>query len=190
MRSSSRTTDKPSYEPPEHVLVGVVLRPHGLKGEVVVAVETDRPERFAPGSELQLVEGSGHRRSVTVAGARQTGRGLLVAFEGVSDRDAAERLRRARLEIERARVPAADEGQYYLFELVGCSCFDEREGELGVVVDFVEGGADLLFEVARPEGGKLLLPFVDRFVVDVDTVARRIDWRLPKGLIETCVSRS
>ena len=184
MRSSSTKT-----ELPRHVVVGVVRRPHGLKGDVLVELLSDRPERFAPGAELELVQGGG-RRAVRVVRSQPQGTALRVAFEGVADRDAAEALRDGRLEVGRDEVPPAEAGEYYHFELVGCRCFDEREGELGEVVDLVESGAGLLLEVGRPGGGRLLLPFVAEFLVAVDREARRIDWRLPEGLVEACASGS
>jgi 16S rRNA processing protein RimM len=189
MRSSSPTTDPGGSAPVDRVVVGAVRRPHGLKGEVLVEVLSDRPERFAPGAELELVQGE-RRRVVRVVAARAQGDSLRVAFEGVADRDAAETLRDARLEIARTAVPPAEEGEYYHFELLGCRAFDEREGELGEVVDLVESGAGLLLQVARPGGGRLLLPFVAEFLVRVDREARRIDWRLPEGLVEACASGS
>jgi len=172
------------------VLVGIVSRAHGLRGELVVEPLSDRPERFAPGAELELVDRHGNRRPIRVQRSRPHGGVLRVAFEGVADRDAAEALRGAQLEIARELVPPAAAGEYYHFELVGCRCVDEREGELGEVVELVESPAGLLLLVARPGGGKVLLPFVESFLVGVDREARRIDWRLPEGLIEACASRS
>ena len=189
MRSSSPTTDSGGAAPGERVVVGAVRKPHGLKGEVLVEVLSDRPERFAPGAELELVQGE-RRRVVRVASSRAQGDSIRVTFEGVADRDGAEALRGGRLEIARTAVPPPAEGEYYHFELLGCRAFDEREGELGEVVDLVESGAGLLLQVARPGGGRLLLPFVEEFVVRVDREAKRIDWRLPEGLVEACASAS
>jgi 16S rRNA processing protein RimM len=186
----ARSAGAPGTEgEPEAVVVGAVRRPHGLKGEVLVEVLSDRPERFAPGAELELVQGS-RRRTVRVVSARPQGPALRVAFEGVADRDGAEALRDGLLEAPRASVPPAPEGAYWHFELLGCRAYDARAGELGEVVDLVEGGAGLLLAIARPAGGRLLLPFVEEFVVAVDPAAKRIDWRLPEGLIEACASGS
>jgi 16S rRNA processing protein RimM len=183
MRSSSPRSE------PEHVLVGLVRRAHGLRGEVLVEVLSDLPERFAPGSGLELVQGD-RRRTVRVSGSRPHGDALRVTFEGVTGRDAAEALRGARLEVPRSSVPSPAAGAYWQFELIGCRSFDEREGELGEVVDLVESAAGLLLEVARPGGGRLLLPFVAEFLVRIDRDEGRIDWRLPEGLVEACASGS
>jgi 16S rRNA processing protein RimM len=156
----------------------------------VVEIHSDREERFAPGAELDLVDRTGARRQVRVVRSGPAPTGRRVAFEGFGDRDAAESLRQARLEVARERVPAAPAGQYYEFELIGCRCVDRRDGEVGEVVGLVDSAAGPLVEVARPGGGKVLLPFVDKFLVRVDPAARILEWQLPEGLIEACASRS
>jgi 16S rRNA processing protein RimM len=119
--------------------------------------------------------------------------GLRVAFEGIGDRDAAERLRGVELSVPRSAVPAAPAGSYYEFELLGLACRDEAAGDLGVVVDLVADGGGWLLEVeGRTVGGvrRISLPFAEEFLVRVDRDAGRIEWRLPEGLIEACASES
>jgi len=188
MTSSSSKTDP---EPlPDRVLVGVVSRPHGLRGDVVVEVESDREERFRRGSSLAATLPDGRELRLVVAASRDGQRGRLVVFEGHADRDAAERLRGARLEVARSEVPPAREGEYYHFELVGCRAVDARAGDLGIVVEVEQGAGDLLLVVEDPDGKRLRLPFVEAFVERVDREARRIDWTLPEGLVEACTSTS
>ncbi len=169
--------------------VARVRRPHGLAGEVVVELESDVPERLAPGSELELVGASGDRRPVTVAASRPHGGGVLVRLAGCAGRDEAEALRGARFEVPRERVPPAPAGSYYYFELEGCSCRDLGSGELGRVTALIEDGGGLLLEVDDGER-RLLVPFVGAYLRRVDVAGRRIDLELPAGLVETCTSRS
>ena len=126
---------------------------------------------------------------------------MLLTLDGVNDRDAAEALRGARLEVDRGDVPDAPDGFYYHFQLVGCECHDEHEGHLGTVCDVVDdgGGSLLIVEMARTalaktevaKGGRRVpIPFVNAFLRNVDVESRRIDLTLPEGLIETCTSRS
>ena len=169
---------------PEHVVVGRVVRPHGLSGEVVILVESDVEGRFAPGSTLEL---GAHGRVVEVAAARPFGDRMLVRFAGLEDRGAVEGLRGLELTVPRGAVPAAPAGSFYRFELLDCSCRDAREGDLGRVIAIHEDGGGLLLEVAR-EGRKVLVPFVDPFIVAVDVAERRIELDLPPGLVDTCAS--
>lgn len=172
------------------VLVGEVHKAHGLRGEVKVVIHSDIAERFDRGSELLLVEAQTRSvRKIRVRSSRPVQGGLLVGFEGISYRDQAEALRGSRLEVEASEVPEAPEGLYYYFQLQGCRCVDAEQGELGEVVDVIEDGGGILLEVAKNDV-RLLLPFVDAFLVEVDIEGQRIDWNLPPGLVETCASKS
>ena len=115
--------------------------------------------------------------------------GLRVAFAGIADREAAETLRGLELWVPLADVPDAPAGAYYVFELIGCRCFDERDGDIGTVVDIHEDGGGTLLEVEK-DGLRSALPFVEAFLVKVDRAARRIDLRLPEGLFATCAYKS
>src|SRR3954468_17399914 len=78
---------------PETVAVGRVLRPHGVKGEVVVEVLSDVPGRFQKGSRVQGIRAGAPPVTLTVAAGRKHKTGAVVRFEGIEDRDQAEALR-------------------------------------------------------------------------------------------------
>lgn len=193
MTSRSASRGKREASAAERVAVGRVVAPHGLRGELAVAALSDVPDRFAPGAALLLSVPGAPPRAVVVASsrphsARHRGR-LLVHLSGIDDRTAAEALRGALLEVEASAVPPAPEGSYYHFDLVGCRCADRRWGDLGEVVEVVEGGGGDLLRVLG-EGRELLLPFVEAYLAEVDLAGRRILWDLPEGLIEACGSAS
>ena len=193
MASKSATPDPAAEAPgsrslPDTVLVGTIGRPHGVRGEVKVDVQSDVPERFARGSELLLVRPGRSGRPVTVRGFRPARGGGILALDGVDDRDAAEALRGAQLEVKREDVPEAPEGFYYYWQLEGCRCFEAGAGELGEVLEVIEDGGGHLLRV-RGGGCEVLVPFVDAFLERVDVAAGRIDLCLPPGLLETCTTR-
>lgn len=177
---------EPQSNPPETVLVGRVVRAHGLRGDVLVEVLSDVGTRFEPGARVLVCHGSG-LEELEILRSRPYKDHLRVCFAGLQDRTAAEGLRGAELVVERKDVPMAPEGSFYYFELMECSCHDVHAGDLGEVVGIVEDGGGLLLEVARAER-RLLVPFVRSFVIAVDIGARRIELDLPPGLIETCAS--
>jgi len=187
--SSSSKTESPR-DLPETVVVGTVLRPHGVRGALVVEPRSDVPDRFGSGAVLELAPVRGERRSVRVVRSSPHRGGLRVELEGIDSRDRAEELRGADLEIPLSAVSVPPAGQYFHFELVGCRCFDRHEGELGTVEQVVADGGGWLLVVARRQGGRLPLPFVERYLLGVDRERRRIDWDLPEGLIEACASKS
>jgi 16S rRNA processing protein RimM len=186
MSSKSSTTDADS---PETILVGLVHKPHGLRGEVAVESFSEVADRFAVGAGLDLVPPTRRRRRVRVRSCRRHSRGLLIGFEGVVDRDRAEELRGARLEVLRDEVPPAPEGEFYHFELVDCLCVDGSGRELGVVTEVVDDGGGQILRIVDGSG-EILVPFVRAFLKRVDLAARLIELELPAGLLETCRSRS
>ena len=173
---------------PETVAVGRVLRPHGVRGEVVVEVLSDVPARFKKGSRLTGVREGVGKITLTVAAARVHKTGAVVRFEGYEDRDRAGELRGLDLEVPRAEVPKASRGTYYQFELLGCLCRDHG-AELGRVVEVVEDGGGVML-IVEGEGRRIPVPFVKEFLRRVDVAAGTIDLDLPEGLLETCASTS
>ncbi len=183
------STEDQTRELPESVVVGRVRKPHGVRGEIAVEPDSDVEGRFAVGVELLARLQSGAVRELTIAASRPHGDVLLVRFDGVDDRDEAELLRSALLEVRRAAVPPPPEGSYYFYELIDSVCVDLTLGELGRVENVIEDGGGLLLELAT-SSGKLLVPFVEAYVRTVDVEAARIELDLPPGLIETCTSTS
>jgi len=171
---------------PESVIVGHAVRSHGLRGEVVVEPLSDNPDRFAPGSEI-LAEGARGRRSLRVRAARSHHGRLLVSFDGIEDRDAADELRGLDLVVPSTAVPPAPEGCFYAFELIGCHCRDRALGELGVVEEVLEDGGGWLLVVVHGNR-RLPVPFVRAFLRRVDVEAGIIEVELPEGFLETCES--
>jgi 16S rRNA processing protein RimM len=194
MSSKSSKTEKPSAAPspredlPETVAVGRVLRPHGVRGEVVVEVLSDVPGRFRKGSRLTGRRAGEPPLPLEVAAGRAAKAGAVVRFEGYGDRDRAEELRGLDLEVPRSQVPAAPPGTYYQYELLGCRCTDGG-AELGRVVEVVEDGGGVLL-IVEGGGRRVPVPFVKEMLRGVDVAGGRIDLALPPGLLETCASRS
>jgi 16S rRNA processing protein RimM len=197
MSSKSSKTEDPAVARPERddlpetVAVGRILRPHGVRGEVVVQVLSDVPGRFKAGSRILGVrEGEPPAAPVvlTVATSRAHKTGAVVRFEGFDDPDQAGELRGLDLEVPRAEVPKAPQGTYYQYELLGCLCRNDGE-ELGRVVEVVEDGGGLMLIVAG-EGRRVPVPFVKEFLRRVDVAAGEIDLALPPGFLEICASGS
>ena len=178
-----------SHPLPDSVLIGRVRRAHGLAGELVVEVLTDVAGRFEAGQSVAVVREGESPREFSVVSARRHRDVLLVQLGGVVDRDQAELLRGAGLEVPRSGTPEAPEGAFYYYELVGCVCHDRALGELGSITEVIEDGGGLLLKL---EGGAstLLIPFVREYLERVDVEGGRIEVVLPPGLVEICESRS
>jgi 16S rRNA processing protein RimM len=161
------------------VVVGRIGKPHGIRGEVTVEVRTDEPERrYAGGSVLRAEPPRGSAsplRSLTVAGVRWHQTTLLVSFEEIPDRDAAEA---ARGIVLHASIPAGespeDPDEFYDHQLVGLAAHDLTGAVLGEVTRLVHGGAQDLLVVRTRGGREALVPFVKALVPEVDLAGRRV----------------
>ena len=188
MSSKFSNSEAKTFQP-DSVVVGRVRKPHGLGGEVLVDVLSDVPGRLEVGADVVVSTTSGRRMSAKIAAAGKGSATIRIKLEGFEDRDQAETLRGALLEVPFDQVPSAPEGAYYYFELIGCKCHDEAAGDLGTVAEIVEDGGGLLLKVEL-EGRELLLPFVKSYLKQVSVDDRRIDFCLPTGLVETCGFKS
>jgi 16S rRNA processing protein RimM len=174
---------EPSPAAPEWLVVGRVIRPHGLHGEVLVEVLSDAPDRFAPGAQVAVAEsgqpdadpaaGAGPRRQLTVAAVRLAQGRQLVRFDGYEDRTAAEALRGAVLSIPFTAARQLGEGEYWPHQLVGLDVVDSEGTRHGTVTDVVPGAAHDLLDVALEAGGSVLVPTVAALVT-VELDAHRV----------------
>lgn len=157
---------------PEWIEVGRVSRAHGVRGEVRVLPESDNPERFLPGSVLHGRPGrrgvAGPRTEMQVRLTIESVRGdedfPIVAFAGVSDRDAAEALRGYVLEIHSTELPELPDDEYYPFDLVGLEVRDSPGQVVGRVAEVVESPAHALLVVSLEQGREVMVPFVHEAV--------------------------
>ena len=166
------TTPSDGPDPLVEVVVGVLARAHGVRGDVAVDVRTDEPERrFVPGAQLR-VEGTG--RLLTVVSARDHSGRLLVRFEGLDDRTAAEGARGLVLvtDVPVDEVPA-EEGEYYDRQLVGLDAVTPDGGSIGRVLAVLHPGPQDLLEIGTATGPRLV-PFVEALVPEVDLVSGRL----------------
>jgi 16S rRNA processing protein RimM len=162
-----------------------VVRPHGIRGEVVVEPLSDTPSRFESLAVVLVTQPDGSSRSATVERQFPHQKRRVVKLAGVNTREQAEGLRDARIEIPRTAVPALPEGAYYHFELEGLEARDQAGRNIGVVAGVWETGATAPVLVVRDAAGReTLLPFVDDFVVAVRPSEGRIEVRVPSDSID------
>jgi 16S rRNA processing protein RimM len=156
------------------VALAAVAGAHGIKGEV-------RLKLFAASADSlkqarRLFVGGAERK---LASLNAAGKLPVARFEGVSDRSAAEALRGSLIEVDRADLPALDDGEYYFADLVGLACVDGEGKTVGIVASVENFGAGDLLEVELPDGRKSLIPYRpgiadlegDRIVLDPEFLA-------------------
>jgi 16S rRNA processing protein RimM len=169
------------------VTLAKILRPRGLRGEVVAAILTDFPERLPKLKEAWLSRNAGESLRLRVLRCWfSTGRGgqAIFQFAGVDSVEAAESLRGMEIQVPLERRAALGEGNYYVSDLVGCEVWESGASTaLGSVrdVDF-PGGVPLL--AVETKKGEILVPLAAEICLRVDVPAKRIEVALPEGLAD------
>lgn len=166
------------------VVVARVGRALGVKGDVLVDVLTDEPERrLAPGIDVFVM---GSDRVLRIESDRPHGGRLCLHFAGIDDRTAAESLTGLMLESERGdHERPEDPDEYYDDALVGLEVVTEAGERVGAVTEVLHlPGQDVLAVRAAPEAREILVPFVAEIVPQVDLDSGRVVIRPPAGLLD------
>ncbi len=182
-RKAKKTlSGSPSPGEPEYLLVGSLRRPHGVRGEIVMEVLTDFPERLKP--DITVFVGPSHQ-PLRVAGARFHNEGLLLKFEGVDTPEQVGRYRNQSVYVTTADRPALPPGQYYEHEVMGFTVIeDETDETIGALSGIMRTGANDIYIVTRPDGSEVLLPVIASVVLKLDAETRTIRVHILPGLID------
>lgn len=162
---------------PHHLLIGQVLRPHGIRGELRLKVLTHYPERVATLETVLL----GHdpeapqAKRYGVERARLHQDYIILKLDGVDSRDAAELLREQFVMVSLEDAVPLEEGEYYFFQLIGLKMYSAEDDEyLGEVTEILETGANEVYIVQSPRYGEILVPAIPSVVQTIDLEAGRI----------------
>lgn len=162
------------------LVVGQITRAHGVRGEVQVVPYTELPERFTWLDVIYVGEET--PRPVAVESVRFHKNGVLLKLAGYDDRDAADLLRGEWLQVPEAEALPLEEGEYFLYQLIGLTVVSDTGDVLGPIVDVLETGANNVFVVQR-DAGDLLLPDTDEIVQAIDFDAGQMTVHLLPGLL-------
>jgi len=178
--------------------VALIVRPHGVRGEVAAEILTDFPERLTRLSRVTLWNGVATPRTVEVSRcwlSHSRGGQAIFHFASSNSVDDAKKLVGFEVRIplaERTRLP---DGSYYISDLVGCEVVEKNGAKVGIVGDVeINGenvqGTPLLVVALDParaataNDGEILIPLAQDICVRVDLAARRIEVNLPDGLVD------
>ncbi len=174
---------KPSR--PKYLLLGEILRPHGIRGELRVRLLTDYPEHMAElehvylGRDPEVEEVSTYRLDHI---RLHQGYGLM-KLGGVDDRTQAENFRELFVMIDLEHAVPLEDDEVYLFDLIGLRVQSERGESLGTLSEVLETGANDVYVVDSPVYGEILIPVTDETILETDLDAGVVTVRLPDGLL-------
>ena len=181
MTSSQSTSEQPPF-----LLLGRVLRPHGIRGELRIEVLTAYPERIVAGMTIAIGPDPDDPTTAVeyeITQVRTHQKYLILGVEGVPDRNAADLLREQNVMIALENAIPLEDGEFYLYQIIGLSVQTEDGETIGTVTEIIETGANDVLVVHGPRG-EILLPVIDDCVLDVDVEGEKITVNLMEGLVE------
>ena len=180
MADTKNAPGSPDGEP-VYLVVGFLRRAHGVRGEMLMDLHTDFPERLRAGRKLFVGE---EHKPLTLEGVRPHAKGRLVKFKTVETPEEAGRFRNQWVYVRASDVPALPADQIYQPELFGFKVVDEGDELLGELVEIIETGANDVYVVKDDSGRELLLPAIPSVILDLDPVRRLMRVHLLEGLTD------
>lgn len=173
---------KGARQPSEYVAVGRVLRPHGVRGAVLLEAAPDLVSMLKPRSTIYL---GGGREAAVVLSVRPHGKEHLLILEGVETRDEAERFRGAEVRLPGSEIPALAAGTYYHWQIIGLEVVTDEGESLGRITEILQTGANDVYVVQAPATPELLLPAIEPVVREIALEKGRMTVHLLPGLRES-----
>jgi 16S rRNA processing protein RimM len=164
--------------PPESLIVGRILAPWGIRGEVKVEVLTDFPERFATRKLVDL-----NNRPLEIERCRPHKQHMVVKFATIDSVEAAEKLRGQDLTIPSSELYPLPEGQYYTFQLIGLKVVTTKGQTLGRVKDIMTTPSNDVY-IVEGKHGEILIPAIEDVVKSIDLKKGKMVIEAIKGLLD------
>ena len=158
--------------------IGIVAGVHGVNGDLKVYPYSNDPENLSR-QKFFLVDG----KKYDVLSARLQGKFLVLHLKGIESMNEAEAMKNTVLHLPREFAAPLDEGEYYIEDLIGCEVY-ENSILLGKIDDILETGSNDVYSVINDNGAEILIPVLKTVVIDIDIDLKRVEVKLPKGLVD------
>ncbi len=165
---------------PRFLVIGKILKAHGVHGEVRVLPHTDLPERFTWLEEVYV--GERNPQPMVVEGVRFHKDFVLLKLAGIDYRDQTDRVKGELLQVPMEDAIPLEEGEYFLFQLIGLQVYSDEGQHLGELKNIIETGANHVF-VVKGDGKEILLPDTKEVVTEIDFDNGRLTVHLLPGLL-------
>ena len=163
------------------VTIGRVIKAHGLRGEIRVGPLSNIVGRFKFLHEVILELKSGENIDFNVEYSRISGVKVILKLKGIDNRDAAEKLSGAYLNVTLDNVAPLDDNSYYIFDLVGMGVFDSGNNKIGCVKSVEQYPSNDVIVVEK-ETEEVIIPAIKKFIVGVDLKSKKLTVNLPDGI--------
>ena len=161
--------------------VGVITTTHGIRGEVKVFPTTDDPNRFKELKKIFLDTGK-ELLELELEAVKFFKQLVILKFKGIDDINEIEKYRGKDILIRREDAVALEEGEYFIFDLIGSTVYTEDGSKLGTLAEILTTAANDVYVVDTLEGKELLIHSIKECILDVDVTNRKIVVHLLDGL--------
>lgn len=165
----------------ERLYIGKIVGTHGLKGEVKIkSLSSFSKERFSKGKKVTLSK-DGQEYEMECITHRQHKGMELVAFKGYQDINLVEKFRDFKVYGEYDPTLLA-ENEYFYADVIGCEVYDQHDQKIGVIQSIMENPRYDILVVDRPGEKRMLIPYIDAFILEENIAERRIKVNVLEGL--------
>lgn len=167
----------------ELVAIAKIVKPRGLRGEVVAGLLTDFPDRFEGLDNVTAVFADGTRADLKIEDFWFQKDRIVLRFAGFNSVEEAQTLREAEICVPQSSVAELDEGEFFDWQLAGCDVETMAGEKIGTVREVMRtGGTEIL--VVENGDREYLIPFAEAICPEVDIEAKKIRIDPPEGLLE------
>lgn len=156
----------------KYILIGEVIKPQGVQGEVKVKPYTDDLDRFYDLRQV-LIQKDGAYTAVNVSCKRVHDGFCYIVLESAATREDAERYRGLMLYVDRANAIELGEDEEFVCDLIGCTAYDTKGNEIGTLKDVLQSGSTDVYVFDTPRG-EMMMPALKAAIPHVDVKARKI----------------
>ncbi len=178
--TSEQSAGSSGNDEPVFLVIGKLRRPHGVRGEILMDVLTDFPERIKAG--ITVFIGPQYEERI-IRSVRSNAGTLLVTLEGFDNPEQVGVLRNQYMHVRAEDRPPLPEGEYYHHQLVGLPVVTDEGQKLGVLTEILANAANDVYVVQPEKGPEILLPAIDSVILDIDLQQGEICVHLMAGLL-------
>ncbi|MCQ2373712.1 MAG: ribosome maturation factor RimM [Phascolarctobacterium sp.] len=164
----------------KQIVIGKIVAPHGVRGDIRILPQTDKPEQFLSLEYLLLPNG----KKLTVKNARFHKGMVLVTTKEITSMNEAELLRDKEVSVNFEDLPELDEGEYYVADLIGFEVIDLEGKKVGTFKDAQTTGVNDYYIVSVPGQKDILIPALKRYVKEINLQEKRIVVEMPEWVEE------
>lgn len=163
----------------EKVIIGKIIAPHGVRGDIRIQPLTDFPERFADLKKISLEDGT----VLEITDVRNHKGQILAKFKNYNDRNLVEQLRGKLITVPRNQAVVLPKGHFYIFDLIGLEVFEESGNFLGNLTDVLQTGSNDVYVVEKSDSTKpILIPALKKVVLDINIETKKMLVKLQEEL--------